>query len=1292
MTPLPALADAGYTTAARDEDWDAETITERERGRPRRRERSQSRAETHSARQLRAQLKARLEEAQRAAAESDTQVNVERLMHLTTRFLALTNSMQEQQLQSHQHGGGGGGGSSLNLTAPLAGAVPAADLLRRNSHVSLNDRHGSNVALPIVAADAPVWTADQAHAKFMQAVEACVYHGKPGAGSLIPDSGSGRARRASVPAANAGKSAVVDETTISVMDSKGTIRTIARYAATAAQIRASIALQQRTSGVVPDAEPRGRGGGKSPTRRQRHRTHSPRRRGGSASESEDEDGSDDDSDAGYDANGLPRRRAHRWRAGTVLANVSKYIEEVKAQDIEITKRILHQFRSTGGAPSNTAAAAAVAAVVGATGGGGAVSFATTATEPASTTLPKIAGADGATTANGRATVVPPAPAAVQQQQPARRNSVVIGPAVVAPAASPAKPAAAPTTTPTKPVDGPRASLTLPSPALSRRASMVRRGTLSGTSTGPSSATASNPTGPGGASGTKPLQSALSKKISISGADRLAAEDAYDAAAAALWGATIARPAMQVLQKHPIERTPEDIEVLCEAVRNMAGFAPFAQHDPRNNVNGGLGIGPGTPTASNSRVSTGRNRYERQQQQQQQVAGRRSSGVQLHAPGADGAAADTGGGGTAQGRTPRPSIASAGSLAAAAGASRRRRTGPGIDTIRQLCKVATVAYFRPGQEVFRQGESGTRWYVVIRGRVDINVAPIGVPTARIKVATLSFGQGFGELALVNNNPRSATVTCCVLPEGALVPSDDADTAARQPAPDDLIFLTVEKSDYIRIARAIHHRELQAKIALLTRVPALAGLTIAPPTTPNFAATMNTLAVPSSSSSGKPGGGSNHSVHGAGGAAPPPAAAATATTSGSSSTLSAIASVLRWRTCLPSEVLLRQGQPVGEFFFIRRGFVDIYRDVVMEVGPDGEYRAPATEPRDPAAPPPRLKTVRVRVARKGPGEYFGEEWVVRWGVSDYLSKWAHVKNEDARGARQRFEAIMMGGSSSSSSSAPAPAPAAAQPSSTSTGGGAKRDLPQFPSSITARVVGGRRTPRAINALLAAAANTPGGTRLGARGSRTYSFSSSAANSTSTLDLVGFPDDDDEDEDDDDDTLYDDDDDEYPSATGPSGAAAAAAAAARAMRVRRRTRVAPWADEKDAVALYGTTSPADAGQQEDDLVELACMTIFDGQTRIKNALPLSGYLSWDDDKLRVRFLEARDRAKWRHTRRQVLRDLHIRVRRPGGFMYLGEGKGGGAGAVAAEQQQAGEGRARGTSRRRVGSGRDGRVVAKY
>ena len=63
-------------------------------------------------------------------------------------------------------------------------------------------------------------------------------------------------------------------------------------------------------------------------------------------------------------------------------------------------------------------------------------------------------------------------------------------------------------------------------------------------------------------------------------------------------------------------------------------------------------------------------------------------------------------------------------------------------------------FDPGQVVFEQGEGGDYAYVIIEGEADISV---NTPSGPLSVATLKEHELVGEIAILCDVPRTATVT-------------------------------------------------------------------------------------------------------------------------------------------------------------------------------------------------------------------------------------------------------------------------------------------------------------------------------------------------------------------------------------------------------------------------------------------------------------------------------------------------------------------------------------------------------
>ena len=75
-------------------------------------------------------------------------------------------------------------------------------------------------------------------------------------------------------------------------------------------------------------------------------------------------------------------------------------------------------------------------------------------------------------------------------------------------------------------------------------------------------------------------------------------------------------------------------------------------------------------------------------------------------------------------------------------------------LRKIHKLIHIRTFDEGEIVFRQGDPGVGLYIVRDGQVDVyNEYP---DMTRSKITTLKVGDFFGEISLLNESTRSATV--------------------------------------------------------------------------------------------------------------------------------------------------------------------------------------------------------------------------------------------------------------------------------------------------------------------------------------------------------------------------------------------------------------------------------------------------------------------------------------------------------------------------------------------------------
>jgi CRP-like cAMP-binding protein len=75
-----------------------------------------------------------------------------------------------------------------------------------------------------------------------------------------------------------------------------------------------------------------------------------------------------------------------------------------------------------------------------------------------------------------------------------------------------------------------------------------------------------------------------------------------------------------------------------------------------------------------------------------------------------------------------------------------------EAIRIISKVATEETHAPGTKIFQHGDAGDKLYLILEGRVRISREVPGMGEEAL--AVLGPGQVFGEMALLDESPRSA----------------------------------------------------------------------------------------------------------------------------------------------------------------------------------------------------------------------------------------------------------------------------------------------------------------------------------------------------------------------------------------------------------------------------------------------------------------------------------------------------------------------------------------------------------
>ena len=127
---------------------------------------------------------------------------------------------------------------------------------------------------------------------------------------------------------------------------------------------------------------------------------------------------------------------------------------------------------------------------------------------------------------------------------------------------------------------------------------------------------------------------------------------------------------------------------------------------------------------------------------------------------------------------------------------------GSETHFQCCQYMRYEFTPKGSFVFRKGDPGSAFYVILDGGCAVLV-PTLLSNGKVEqTAVVDYGSGdtFGELALLKNSRRAASITCKI----------------------DTHFAVLEKGDFTRIIAKGADLVLAAKVDFLAKFPFLASV--------------------------------------------------------------------------------------------------------------------------------------------------------------------------------------------------------------------------------------------------------------------------------------------------------------------------------------------------------------------------------------------------------------------------------------------------------------------------------------
>ncbi len=90
---------------------------------------------------------------------------------------------------------------------------------------------------------------------------------------------------------------------------------------------------------------------------------------------------------------------------------------------------------------------------------------------------------------------------------------------------------------------------------------------------------------------------------------------------------------------------------------------------------------------------------------------------------------------------------------------------------QVSRIMQEHYFAPGDELIAAGSSERRMYIMLEGEVRVE-------RDNLELATLTAGEHFGELSLIDHGPRSATIRACEFGSAVSVGAEDLESFVKE----------------------------------------------------------------------------------------------------------------------------------------------------------------------------------------------------------------------------------------------------------------------------------------------------------------------------------------------------------------------------------------------------------------------------------------------------------------------------------------------------------------------------------